>query len=316
MASHPQPEQHRPLSSSDYISPLSQSQQSTTSERRSDGRSGGGSLRPLSCELSCLHRADGSALWKSGNGTQVMAAVYGPVAPKHSRHEQPTAVVSVILKGNANVTTTTTTTAAGSNLASAFAEWEDVMTQWLTAAIVVQEYPRSVIQIVLHIIQADGSVLSAAFHAAIAALLDAGVAMKYLPVATTICSFPTNTNNTTTTTKKRTPNASNRVLLLDPTAEEEMEEEATTWVIVTDPRQSATSSSNSKELSTNATWLGSCTIRVGSSNNISSSSFLSLEVLQQSIQIALKASPAVMAFWRLAVEQKSNREAQTLWSST
>ncbi len=275
---------------------------------------GGGTLRPLSCELSCLHRADGSALWKSGhantsnNTTQVMAAVYGPVAPKLARHEQSTAVISVILKGNVN-TATNNNSNNNNNYNSSMSDWEDLMKQWLTSAIVVQDYPRSVIQIVCHVIQADGSVLSAAFHAAVAALLDAGVAMNHVPVATTICYYPT--SSTTTTHSTESSSSSSRVLLLDPTADEEMEGDATTWVIVTDPRQQALRFNNTTNHhhDNNVQLLGSCTIQSGSR-------CLSLEVLQQSVVLALKASPAVQAFWRLAVEQKCHREAQTLFGHT
>jgi hypothetical protein len=154
--------------------------------------------------------------------------------------------------------------------------------------------------------------LSAAFHAAIAALLDAGVAMNYVPVATTICYYPSSITTTTTThSTESSSSLSSRVLLLDPTADEEMEEDATTWVIVTDPRQQALRFNNTTNHhhDNNVQLLGSCTIQSGSR-------CLSLEVLQQSVVLALKASPAVQAFWRLAVEQKCHREAQTLFGHT
>ena len=62
-----------------------------------DGMTPSSTLRPLSCELSCLHRADGSSLWKSGS-THVLASVYGPMAPRLPSHEQDQAQVSVMIK--------------------------------------------------------------------------------------------------------------------------------------------------------------------------------------------------------------------------
>ena len=72
--------------------------------KRADGRGSEGALRPLTCELSCLHRADGSALWKSGS-THVMAAVYGPLAPQNMTKEKEHSITKILAVGSATAST-------------------------------------------------------------------------------------------------------------------------------------------------------------------------------------------------------------------
>ena len=65
-------------------------------------------------------------------------------------------------------------------------EWEPLLRDVLERCIHVQQYPRSIIQIVCHVLSNDGSVLAACLHASVAALMDAGVAMRQLPTAVAI----------------------------------------------------------------------------------------------------------------------------------
>lgn len=148
---------------------------------RSDGRSEN-TLRPLSCELGSLTNCDGSAVWKSGH-TSVLAAVHGPIAPRQVQHESAAGcVVSVVIKSGNNAALS-----SNNNGTMYDPEWESFLTQQLTACIVTENYPRSVISIILQIVNADGSVLAAALHAAVSALMDAGIDMKLLPTAVTCC---------------------------------------------------------------------------------------------------------------------------------
>lgn len=228
--------------------------------KRPDGRTSGGTLRPLACELSCLHKADGSALWKAG-ATHVLAAVHGPLAPRQqSKEDFTTGLVTVLLKSG--------------TVATLEREWEAFLTKVLMATVDVTQYPRTVIQVVLQIIQTDGSVLSCALHAAVAALLDAGINMLSLPVATTCLLSPT------------------LAMRLDPTTEEEDHEESSVVILV---------NNNLKPIEILACQT------MGSS--------LPLESLLECVQAASRASPAVVAFWRLAIEQKVTRQSQTLWST-
>mmetsp|Transcript_29333 Transcript_29333/g.39146 ORF Transcript_29333/g.39146 Transcript_29333/m.39146 type:complete len:262 (-) Transcript_29333:482-1267(-) len=256
--------------------------------KRPDGRTGGGTLRPLASELSCLQRPDGSAKLSSGP-TQILAAVYGPAAPRLSGREvKDRAVVSVVFKhgsksqggssstkgnGNGNNNNTGAPPAYGATER----ELEAFIAESLVQCIDVKRYPRTVIEIVIQVIKADGSVVGTAINAAVLALLDASIHMTSLPIACT-CLVGRGIEN-------------NKDIRLDPTAVEEGDEDFSTIVIVTNA---------SKERSVIAS------INFGS---YGLSSFLS------AIEGSFRASKTMVAFFRLAVEQKVVRESKTLWSS-
>lgn len=225
------------------------------------------------CELSCLHRADGSALWRSGS-THVLAAVYGPIAPQIVNQEGSEGVVTVVIKsGN------------GDNLTLDY-EMGNLITKVLSAAIDLSTFPRCVIEVVLQVIQSDGSLLSCMVHAAVAALLDAGVDLLFLPVATTCLVKGGHSLGV--------GEGGNEVLSvrLDPTALEEEEEiDSSIVVLVNDHTRGD---------------------HVFASHTLGPG--VSLDEMLACLQVASKACQAIPAFWRLAMEQKVTRESQTLWS--
>ena len=238
--------------------------------KRADGRANEGTLRPLACELSCLNRPDGSSLWKSGS-THILAAVYGPVAPQNMNNEEDVGQVSVVIKSG-----------MAENVTYEY-EIGKFITEILSSCIDVSIFPRCIIEVVLQIIQSDGSLLSCLLHAAVAALMDAGVDLLYLPVATTCLVRTTIAGNN----KKINNN-----IWLDPTSAEEQEErDSSILVLVNEQRKPDR-------------ILGSHTVGPG----------VSLDELLACVQISSKACSAIPAFWRLAMEQKLNRESQTLWS--
>lgn len=238
--------------------------------KRADGRANEGTLRPLACELSCLNRPDGSSLWKSGS-THILAAVYGPVAPQNMNNEEDVGQVSVVIKSG-----------MAENITYEY-EIGKFITEILSSCIDVSIFPRCIIEVVLQIIQSDGSLLSCLLHAAVAALMDAGVDLLYLPVATTCLVRTTIAGNN----KKINNN-----IWLDPTSAEEQEErDSSILVLVNEQRKPDR-------------ILGSHTVGPG----------VSLDELLACVQISSKACSAIPAFWRLAMEQKLNRESQTLWS--
>lgn len=260
---------------------------------RPDGRpSAGNTLRPLACELSCLHRADGSALWKAGS-THVLAAVYGPIAPLVLAKEDPNVgVVSVVIKA-----------ASGDQLqqqqsttnAQEILEYGQFLHDVLTACIDVSNFPRCVVEVVLQVIQADGSLLACLLHAAVAALMDAGIDLLYLPVATTclvVTPPPSRADDETPT--KRNSSADTGKILLDPTSTEEYEDSQNDSSIVVLVNEKGRPDA----------ILGSHTVGSG----------VSLPDLLACVQVAGKACHAIPAFFRLAMEQKITRESQTLWS--
>mmetsp|Transcript_34379 Transcript_34379/g.83447 ORF Transcript_34379/g.83447 Transcript_34379/m.83447 type:complete len:241 (+) Transcript_34379:101-823(+) len=239
------------------------------STKRQDGRNHG-ALRQLSCELSSLQRADGSALWKSGS-THVLGAIYGPIAPLNMAKEQEEAIVTVLIKSGKSDQVTD--------------EHKTFLTNILTNCIDVARYPRTVVQVVLQIIQSDGSLVACLLHAAVAALMDAGVDLLYLPVATTCLVFNSSTSS---------DSSSNKSIWLDPMAVEEEEDNDNAIVTLVN---------NSRQPNK---VLGSHTI---GTSGISLNQFLACQ------QVAAKACPAIPAFWRLAIEQKVQRESQTLWAN-
>ena len=236
------------------------------------------SLRPLSCELGCLVNCDGSCEWKSGS-TTVLAGVHGPIAPRLLSHEDSARCqVNVVIKsGDANNTYER--------------EWEVCLSQQLTACIITEYYPRTVVSVVVQVLTADGSVLAACLHAAVLALMDAGIDLRRLPVAVT-CALNSKQQQQQQqqllSSDPKSPVSPLRIQL-DPVAEEEQQAESVVVVFLDNDHR----------------VLGchtSASMRQGP-----------MQVLT-CISTAARAVPAVHAFWRLAMEQKATRESQTLWS--
>jgi len=199
----------------------------------------------------------------------VLASVSGPLSPRLPSKEESSAIISLLIKSGKATSTLET-------------EWEAFLSQILSTAIETERYPRSVIQIVIQIIQADGSVLSCCLHAAVAALMDAGISLSFLPVATTCL----------VSTTKATTNPQGSIVRLDPVQQEELDPDNSIVVVVNDNVEPS---------------------RIRACHTLGPN--LSIETLLTCTQVAAKAAPAVVAFWRLAVEQKVTRESQTLWSN-
>ena len=168
----------------------------------------------------------------------------------------------------------------------------------------LERYPRCVIQVVVQIVQADGSVLGTAVNCAVMALMDAGVAMSGLPVASTCVVVPRGVVGGGVDTDNN-GGETDDTIWLDPTAEEESGEGHSIVVLVTDMASSSSGcsaiskqSGNGEEIITNFTF----------------GAPMALKGLLSSVESAKSSSAAMVAFMRLAVEQKVQREVQTLWS--
>ena len=123
----------------------------------------------------------------------MVASVHGPLAHSQPHHEISNRCrIQVLFKQH-----------------TASSEWEAFLTQILQSCCLTERYPRTVVQVTIMVESADGSVLAAALHAAIAAFMDAGIEMNMLPVAVT-CLLP---REATTTTKS--------LIRIDPSQEEE-----------------------------------------------------------------------------------------------
>jgi len=247
----------------------------TLKQHRPDGRIGGGTIRPLSSELSCLNRADGSAKFSSGF-TQVLAAVYGPAAPRNpSRERSGEASLSIVFKHATDVSDIGLPPGYGSSVR----ELERFVGDSLAVCVAVEEYPRTVIEIVIQVINADGSLVGTALNATVLALMDAGVLMSSLPVTTTCLVASNGTGN------------SNLMIMFDPSAEEEAKDDVAIIVLVSD------------------------SVEEGSLLTSMTCGAFQLSSFLASAEGASRASKAVVAFWRIAMEQKVAREANTLWST-
>lgn len=131
---------------------------------RRDGRSNT-QIRPLACDLSQLHRADGSARLVAG-GTSVLAGVYGPTAPRRRRRANgERAVLEVCVQPSSGLP------------GPAEKELERVAAAALAPLVLLSAHPRTAITVVLQVLGSDGGATAVALNAACLALVDAGVAM-------------------------------------------------------------------------------------------------------------------------------------------
>ncbi|RKP07866.1 ribosomal protein S5 domain 2-type protein [Thamnocephalis sphaerospora] len=140
---------------------------------RVDGRRAN-ELRKLSCKLSPLQHADGSAYIEQGN-TKVLAVVYGP---RETRHR------AQVMHDRAyiNVEYLVAPFSAGerkkrSKNDKRLLELALAVKQTFDSVVMTTLHPRSQIDIYLQVLQDDGGALQASINAATLALVDAGVPM-------------------------------------------------------------------------------------------------------------------------------------------
>lgn len=135
-------------------------------------------LRPISLEVGTLKNADGSAYIEWGKN-KIMAAVYGPkeVHPKHQ-----------VLPDRALVRTryhmAPFSVDERKNPAPSRREIEisKVIREALEPAVIVEDYPRTAIEVWVEVLQSDGGSRVAGITAASLALADAGINMRDLVV--------------------------------------------------------------------------------------------------------------------------------------
>ena len=302
-------------------------------------------LRPLSAELSPLHRSDGSASLKCGN-THILAAVQGPIAPRiPNRERYDKGIVSVAFSKGTLMMSTGGGNSNGDVLQDESGKFDEnnksamkslpvqlpsgggatereleyFLRDALSSCIMLERYPRCVIQVVIQIVQADGSVLGTAVNCAIMALMDAGIAMRGLAVAATClarkkCSILSSGEENDIEQQ----NDGKVTIWLDPTAEEESGEGHSMVVIVVDASKLSKQSTSSTiaSISNDMDQVELNTAK-GDANIITSFTYgapISLDGLVSSIESSKQSCSAFTAFMRLAAEQKVKREEQTLWS--
>ena len=146
-----------------------------TAHKRPDGRKNN-ELRKMSAKVGVVPNADGSAMFSFGN-TVAIAAVYGP-RQLHPQHMQNPA--TGILRVNYDLLSFSVSDRKKPGPSRRSQEISKV-TEWaLLPSIDLTEFPNTVIDVQIYIIQADAGTRTAGINAASMALAHAGIPMRDL----------------------------------------------------------------------------------------------------------------------------------------
>ncbi len=153
--------------------------------KRSDGRTAE-ELRPITAKVGIIPNANGSALFSFGK-TVAIAAVYGPrhLHPQHMQNPE-----TAILRVNYDLLSFSVDDRKKPGPSRRSQEISKV-TEWaLLPAVDIKEFPNTVIDVQIYILQADASTRTAGINAASMALAHAGIPMKDL-----VCSVAVGKND-------------------------------------------------------------------------------------------------------------------------
>ncbi len=136
-------------------------------------------LRPLVIKVGVIKEADGSALVSLGKTTAI-AAVYGPrtMFPRHMQISD-----RAVLKTYYNMIPFSTEERVKPGPSRRSQEISKVTRHALEPAIFLEEFPKSIIEVFIDIIEADAGTRTAGINAASVALADAGIPMRDLVAA-------------------------------------------------------------------------------------------------------------------------------------
>lgn len=145
---------------------------------REDGRAFD-ELRNLKIEAGVLERADGSAYLEFG-GNKVLVAVYGPKESYIRRLQRPDRAV-IRCRYNMAPFSVEDRKRPGPDRRSI--EISKITAEALNPALILEKYPRSMIEVFIEVLEAEGGTRCAGITAASVALADAGIPMRDLVVA-------------------------------------------------------------------------------------------------------------------------------------
>ncbi len=133
-------------------------------------------LRPIKIEVGILKNADGSAFIQFGKN-KIMVAVYGPkeVHPKHSALPDRS-----VLRCRYHMSPFSTDERKNPAPSRREIEISKVIREALEPALMLEDYPRTAIDVFVEVLQSDGGSRCAGISAASVALADAGINMKDL----------------------------------------------------------------------------------------------------------------------------------------
>ena len=145
---------------------------------RLDGRKSD-ELRPIKLEVGVIPNADGSAYVEHGKN-KILAGVYGPreVHPKHLALQDRT-----VLKCRYHMAPFSVQERKSPAPSRREIELSKVIRESLQPSVFMEYYPRTMIDVFIEILQADGGTRCASITAASLALADAGIPMRDLVVA-------------------------------------------------------------------------------------------------------------------------------------
>ena len=145
---------------------------------RSDGRKVN-ETRKVTIKTGVLKNADGSAYIEFG-GNKILAGVFGPrdVHPKHMSNPD-----TGILRVRYHMEPFSVTERKNPAPSRREIEISKVVKEALEPAVMLEQFPRTAVDVFLEILQADGGTRCAALDAASVALVDAGIPMRDLVCA-------------------------------------------------------------------------------------------------------------------------------------
>ena len=148
---------------------------------RSDGRKWN-ELRPIKMEVGVLKNADGSCYIEFGKN-KIMVAVYGPkeVHPRHMALSD-----RCLLRCRYHMSPFSTTTRKNPAPSRREIEISKVLREALEPSLILEDYPRTAIDVFVEILQSDGGSRCAGITAASVALADAGINMRDLVSAVAV----------------------------------------------------------------------------------------------------------------------------------
>jgi len=141
--------------------------------KREDGRKVD-EIRPISAKVGIIPNADGSAMWQSGK-TIAIAAVYGP-KEHHPRNQRDPEKGT--LRFNYNMLSFSVTDRIRPGPSRRSTEISKISEWALAPVVMLEDFPNMVVDVHVHMIQADAGTRCAGINAAAMALAHAGIPMK------------------------------------------------------------------------------------------------------------------------------------------
>lgn len=145
---------------------------------RDDGRAFD-ELRNLKIEAGVLERADGSAYLEFG-GNKILVAIYGPKESYIRRLQRPDRAV-IRCRYNMAPFSVDDRKRPGPDRRSI--EISKITAEALHSSVILEKYPRSMIEVFIEVLEAEGGTRCAGITAASVAMADAGIPMRDMVVA-------------------------------------------------------------------------------------------------------------------------------------